>query len=187
MNAESRPRLASERRIYLAAAIAATALILIGFARTYYLKFLYDAPAITPLVHLHGFVMTVWFGLFLAQVVLVSKRRVDLHRRLGMFGALWAPIVFVVAVATAIAAAKAGHAPPGPPPLVFLAVPLGDLSAVAIFGAEGFVTLPWLLFSRMGSYRTTDAAGIALLLGAICLLLALPSTAGDKNTRQAHG
>lgn len=67
-----------------------------------------------------------------------------------------------------------------------MALSLGDLSAVAIFGAEGFVTLPWLLFSRMGSYRTADAAGIALLLGVICLLLTLPSTAGDKNTREEH-
>ncbi|MBD9374815.1 thiamine/thiamine pyrophosphate ABC transporter, permease protein [Rhizobium sp. ARZ01] len=68
-----------------------------------------------------------------------------------------------------------------------MALSLGDLSAIAIFGADGFVTLPWLLFSRMGSYRTADAAGIALLLGAICLLLTLPSTAGEKNTGQENG
>lgn len=67
-----------------------------------------------------------------------------------------------------------------------MALSLGDLSAVAIFGADGFVTLPWLLFSRMGSYRTEDAAGIALLLGALCLLLTLPSTAADKNTREEN-
>ena len=127
MNAESRPRSASDRKIYVAAAIATAALILIGFARTYYLKFLYGAPPLTPLVHLHGLVMTVWVGLFFVQVFLVSKRRVDLHRKLGTFGMLWAPVVFVVAVTTAIVAAKLGHAPPGPPPLVFLAVPLGDM------------------------------------------------------------
>jgi thiamine transport system permease protein len=64
-----------------------------------------------------------------------------------------------------------------------MALSLGDLGAVAIFGAEGFVTLPWLLFSRMASYRTADAAGIALVLGVLCLLLILPSTAAD---RQGH-
>lgn len=64
-----------------------------------------------------------------------------------------------------------------------MALSLGDLGAVAIFGAEGFVTLPWLLFSRMASYRTADAAGIALVLGVLCLLLTLPSTAAD---RQGH-
>jgi thiamine transport system permease protein len=65
-----------------------------------------------------------------------------------------------------------------------MALSLGDLSAVAIFGADGFVTLPWLLFSRMASYRTADAAGIALILGVICLLLTLPSTAADRATER---
>jgi hypothetical protein len=163
MNAESRPRSAPERRIYLAAAIAAVVLILIGFARTYYLKFLYDAPAIAPLVHLHGFVMTVWFGLFLVQVFLVSKRRVDLHRRLGMFGAVWAPVVFVVAVATAIGAAKAGHAPPGPPPLVFLAIPLGDM----VFFA-GVVPLAFLFRKKPAIHkRLMLLAFVGLLAAAI--------------------
>lgn len=68
-----------------------------------------------------------------------------------------------------------------------MALSLGDLSAVAIFGADGFVTLPWLLFSRMGSYRTADAAGIALLLGLVCLLLTLPSTMAEQNTGDENG
>lgn len=66
-----------------------------------------------------------------------------------------------------------------------MALSLGDLSAVAIFGAEGFATLPWLLFSRMASYRTADAAGIALILGAICLILTLPSTAAERKTERS--
>ncbi|WP_084438345.1 thiamine/thiamine pyrophosphate ABC transporter permease [Shinella sp. HZN7] len=65
-----------------------------------------------------------------------------------------------------------------------MALSLGDLGAVAIFGAEGFITLPWLLFSRMASYRTADAAGIALLLGVICLLLTLPSTTAERPTER---
>ncbi|UDF31581.1 UNVERIFIED_ORG: thiamine/thiamine pyrophosphate ABC transporter permease [Roseateles sp. XES5] len=65
-----------------------------------------------------------------------------------------------------------------------MALSLGDLGAVAIFGADGFVTLPWLLFSRMASYRTADAAGIALILGVLCLLLTLPSTAPERTTER---
>ncbi|QRM53502.1 thiamine/thiamine pyrophosphate ABC transporter permease [Sinorhizobium sp. BG8] len=68
-----------------------------------------------------------------------------------------------------------------------MALSLGDLGAIAIFGAEGFTTLPWLLFSRMGSYRTDDAAGIALVLGAICLLLVLPSTLSWGTGETANG
>ncbi|WP_333898243.1 thiamine/thiamine pyrophosphate ABC transporter permease ThiP [Agrobacterium pusense] len=53
-----------------------------------------------------------------------------------------------------------------------MALSLGDLGAVALFGSENFVTLPWLVYSNMGSYRTNDAAGYAFLLGVVCLVLA---------------
>jgi thiamine transport system permease protein len=46
---------------------------------------------------------------------------------------------------------------------------LGDLGVIALFGSQDFATLPWLLFQHMGSYRSTDAAGIALILLALCL------------------
>ncbi|WP_377293561.1 thiamine/thiamine pyrophosphate ABC transporter permease [Rhizobium sp. SG2393] len=54
-----------------------------------------------------------------------------------------------------------------------MALSLGDLGAVALFGSQDFVTLPWLLFSRMGAYRSADAAGLALFLAIICLLLTI--------------
>ncbi|PDT83421.1 thiamine/thiamine pyrophosphate ABC transporter permease ThiP [Sinorhizobium sp. BJ1] len=61
-----------------------------------------------------------------------------------------------------------------------LALSLGDLGAVALFGSQDLATLPWLLYSRMGSYRTADAAGLALVLGLICLVLTMLGTAGEK-------
>lgn len=60
------------------------------------------------------------------------------------------------------------------------ALSLGDLGAVALFGSDRLLTLPWLLYSRMGSYRTDDAAGLALLLALLCLLLTLGGTAPDR-------
>lgn len=53
-----------------------------------------------------------------------------------------------------------------------MALSLGDLGAIALFGSERFMTLPWLVYSNMGSYRTNDAEGYALILGLICLVLA---------------
>jgi thiamine transport system permease protein len=61
-----------------------------------------------------------------------------------------------------------------------IALSLGDLGAVALFGSEDFVTLPWLVYSNMGSYRSADAAGYALILGLICLLLAIYGAGYDK-------
>lgn len=52
-----------------------------------------------------------------------------------------------------------------------MALSLGDLGVIALFGSDSVQTLPYLLYSRMGSYRTQDAAGLALLLGLLCLLL----------------
>jgi thiamine transport system permease protein len=68
-----------------------------------------------------------------------------------------------------------------------MALSLGDLGAVALFGSDGFVTLPWLVYSRMGSYRTNDADGLALILGVICLLLTIAGTAGEPRREDANG
>ena len=59
-----------------------------------------------------------------------------------------------------------------------MALSLGDLGAIALFGGNGTVTLPYLLLERMGSYRTSDAAGLSLLLALVCLALMTIGTAG---------
>lgn len=61
-----------------------------------------------------------------------------------------------------------------------MALSLGDLGAIALFGSQDVVTLPYLLFQRMGSYRTADAAGLALLLGLFCLTLMVAGTQGRR-------
>jgi thiamine transport system permease protein len=50
-----------------------------------------------------------------------------------------------------------------------MALSLGDLGAIALFGSEDVRTLPLLLLQRMSSYRTADAAGLAGLLALLCL------------------
>jgi thiamine transport system permease protein len=64
-----------------------------------------------------------------------------------------------------------------------MALSLGDLGVIALFGSDSVQTLPYLLMQRMGSYRTEDAAGIALLLGALCLgLMAISDRLGRGTT-----
>ncbi|MGL3607689.1 thiamine/thiamine pyrophosphate ABC transporter permease [Rhizobium sp. G187] len=60
-----------------------------------------------------------------------------------------------------------------------MALSLGDLGAVALFGSENISTLPTLIHASMGSYRSHDADGLALILGLICLLLALLGAPGS--------
>ncbi|MBS3647747.1 thiamine/thiamine pyrophosphate ABC transporter permease [Pseudaminobacter sp. 19-2017] len=65
-----------------------------------------------------------------------------------------------------------------------MALSLGDLGVVALFGSDAVQTLPYLLLTRMGSYRTADAAGLALLLGLICLgLMVLAERLGRSRAR----
>ena len=125
-------RIGRDRRLYISVAIFIPIIVLLGFARTYYLKGLFGTPALPGLlVHLHGIVMTSWVVLFVVQVWLVSSRRTKVHQRLGVGGAILAALVIVVGIATAIAAAARGVTA-GPPALQFLVIPLGDMLVFAI-------------------------------------------------------
>lgn len=124
--------IAAERRLYLLAAIVAAIVVFAGFARTYYLKGAFGTPELSGLVHVHAIVMTLWIALFVTQAGLVAARRVDLHRRLGVAGAILAAVVVVAGAATGIEGARHGVTP-GPPPLVFLMLPLSVVGIFAIF------------------------------------------------------
>lgn len=63
-----------------------------------------------------------------------------------------------------------------------MALSLGDLGVIALFGSDRVQTLPYLLLQRMGSYRTADAAGLALFLGILCLALTFIA---NRNQRTA--
>ncbi|MDE2257113.1 MAG: hypothetical protein KGK05_05055 [Xanthomonadaceae bacterium] len=130
-NVEAAARSPTERHLFPWVPIGVAVLIFAGFAQTYYLKPWFASPILPLLLHMHGALMTAWVLLFVAQTRLIAKHRVDLHRRLGIFGAVLMVLVFAAGVVTAVRAAKLGHSP-GPPPLVFLIVPLFDIVAFAI-------------------------------------------------------
>lgn len=117
-------------RLFLWGAVIALFVVVGGFARTYYLRSFLQQDSLPALVHLHGLVMTLWFGTLLAQVLLVRSGNVRLHRKVGVAGVGIATLVLIVGTAVAIAGARLGHTP-GPPPLVFLAIPLGDMVVFA--------------------------------------------------------
>lgn len=122
----------NDRRLSIWVAALVPVIVLAGFARTYYLKgFFGNPPLPSLLVHLHGVVMTAWVVLFVTQVTLVATGRTRTHQRLGVLGAILAVLVVIVGVLTGIAGAARGSSP-GPPPLQFLVVPLGDMLVFAI-------------------------------------------------------
>ena len=45
-----------------------------------------------------------------------------------------------------------------------MALSLGDLGVVTLFGSDALVTLPALLYEKLGAYRVGEADGVAALL-----------------------
>src|SRR5262249_58275322 len=80
----------AHRWFFRGMAFAVVAMVVTGFAPTYYLRPLFATPALPLSIHIHGALFTAWVLLFLAQTSLVAANRTDLHRRLGVIGVLCA-------------------------------------------------------------------------------------------------
>ncbi len=123
----------SGRHFYIGVIAFAALVVFVGFAPSFYLRGFFHEPAISSLLVAHGTVASAWIVLLLTQSLLVRTGNADVHRRLGMFGAVLAAVMVVLGVWTALVAAANGtignhvHAPP----LEFLIVPLGQ---ILIFG-----------------------------------------------------
>ena len=89
------------------------------------------------LLHLHAATFTIWMFLLTAQVLLVLRDRVDLHRKLGWFLALWACLMGVmgpVGVYTAVMMKVKVH---GPFPYPFISVHAVDIGGFLVLLAIG--------------------------------------------------
>jgi hypothetical protein len=122
----------SDRPLLIAAAVLVAALVVAGFARTFYLKALFDTPPLSNLLVVHGTLMSLWIALLLAQIGLVAAGRRDVHRRLGVGGAVLAALIIAVNIGTALDAGRRGFTPtPQVTPLMFMAIPLADVFVFA--------------------------------------------------------
>ena len=92
-------------RFYPLIAIVLVAFIIIGFSRTYYLRFLSDLPPMKVALQLHGLVFTAWLALFVAQTQLIAAHRVDLHKKLGIVGVFLSLAVVATSVMAMLVAA----------------------------------------------------------------------------------
>jgi hypothetical protein len=163
---------------YTWVAVGAALIVFAGFARTYYLKELFGTRTLPLLLHVHGLVMTSWFVLFFVQVRLVAARRIDLHRRLGVIGALLALCVVVVGATTIIVRAKP-HFRPGHS-LAVLAFQLSVLLVFAVLAAGA------LLLRRRRDFhkRLMLLASVSILMPAI---VRIPLSFIQKNVLVGFG
>jgi hypothetical protein len=129
----------SERRFFTGIAIAILVTVLVGFARSFYLRPLFpDHPSPSEsFFYVHGAVFTAWILLLLTQASLVAAGRTDLHRRVGAFGVALAILMVVLGAYAALVAATRPNGFVGVPipPLQFLVVPLCDMVLFGTFVA----------------------------------------------------
>jgi hypothetical protein len=154
MNAIPRPR------FHVIAIHAIAALVLAGFARTFYLKYWFDTPMLTRLLQLHGVMFTAWLVLHFTQARLIAAHRVDLHRRLGIAGGVLGYSMFFVGVAAAVQSAALGKMPTDAPPLVFMSVPIGTITVFML-----------LLTAALLMRRRADWHKRLMLLATIALVI----------------
>jgi hypothetical protein len=129
---------------YSAMAVLMGLTVFVGFAPTYYLQFFNGGPKLTihghpfsPLVHVHGALFTGWVLLFIAQTILVARRGVIVHRKLGVLGSLLAVAMVIVGILTSAASTAQtlarGTSPPGIDLLAIMVVPIFDMIGFATF------------------------------------------------------
>jgi hypothetical protein len=129
------------RHFFLGMAVLATLIVFVGFAPSFYLRGYFHGPALQTLWVLHGTAFSAWMALLLTQSLLVRTGRVQLHRRLGIFGAILASVMLVLGVQIARVATAQGtiglraHLPP----LEFLIIPLGQVLMFAALTAAALI------------------------------------------------
>ena len=121
-------------------AVLILASVFLGFARTYYLAGVFRAPLPNLLVHIHGAVFSLWILLLIAQTSFIARGRVDVHRRMGLFGFGLACLMVILGLMTATDSLGRHFAPgqAGVGVKAFYAVPTGDMlvfSTLIYFGS----------------------------------------------------
>jgi ABC-type multidrug transport system permease subunit len=154
-------------RYFLGMSIVLLVIALSGFSRTFFLRSLIPLPPLAPHIVVHGVLMTAWLVLLVVQTSLIGAHRTDLHRRLGVFGAVLALAVAVVALRTALglpAHFKVEAAPNGVAmtPSAMIQIVWGNFATIALFCV--FVA------AAIGMRRRPEAHKRLLLLASIAMV-----------------
>src|SRR2546429_7337089 len=112
---------------FSAMALLILATVFVGFARTYYLAGVFQAPLPSLIIHLHGAAFSCCVLLLVTQATLVSAGRVDIHRRLGIAGFLLACLMVILGVLAASDALVREAGPAGRDAKFFYIIPLTDM------------------------------------------------------------
>jgi hypothetical protein len=91
-------------RFYVGLAALMVAMVLVGFWPSYFGPLLRGNVSRPLVIQVHGIIFVGWMALLVAQVVLVARGRVDLHRRIGRLGIVYGCIVVAMGIVAGPAA-----------------------------------------------------------------------------------
>ncbi len=158
-----------ERVFFGGMTIAMLATVIAGFGPTYFFSTVSgSAFELTPALHVHGAAFTTWMLLLVVQSTLISAGRVDIHRQLGVAGAVLGAFMMLLGAYVVISRLRAGllTAPPE--------VPVGVLLAIALATVVVFPTLfgSALLLRQRTDYhkRLVVLATLELVIAAVARL-----------------
>lgn len=148
-----------DRRFFFAMTVLLAAVVVIGFAPTYYLAGGFLAPLPSRIVHIHAAVFSTWMILLMVQTGLISAKRVGWHRKLGMAGFVLAIAMVVMVVLTAAGLAERVKGAPS------MELVLG-LLAVTFTDAFDFAVLAGFAYALR---RDAAAHKRLIIIATICL------------------
>jgi hypothetical protein len=152
----------SSNRLFTWTAVVIALCVFFGFSRTYFFHRWFGMPDLRVFIHVHGIVMTSWIALFLIQTLLVSARRVQLHRKLGPLGIVFAVLVVTFGVSATVLAARREVAAQTPGVPIVITVLALELTQMLMFG--GFV------FAGLWFRNRPDYHKRLMVLATLCMI-----------------
>lgn len=109
--------------------------IFMGFAGSVMARFAGNADYPAPMILVvHVFTFVGWMGLLTIQASLISLRRADIHRRMGLIGALLIPVMVISGVGAEIESQRF-YSPKNPENLSFFIMPLTTMLMFSVFAS----------------------------------------------------
>ncbi len=136
--------------------------LLIGFAKTFFLRSQFNVPPLPAYLYVHGVVLTTWFALVVAQTYLVAAHRTGVHRRLGIAAIVVAGLVIPISTYVVAHAARRAHGPITPHLQLEI---VGDLLSLMRFG--GFVAAGAYFRRRSDVHKRLMVASCFTIYGPV--------------------
>ncbi len=144
---------------YTGMSLVMLATVLLGFARSYFLRSQYFPSPLAPVAQIHGALFVSWILLFIVQSVLIANRRTSLHRRVGIVGGFLAVAMVVAGSTIALVSLRYNFSHGNLRALSFFAIPMGNM-----------IVFPILVAAAIAWRRRPETHKRLMLLATISIL-----------------